>query len=86
MVARIDRQLRQKDMSLELTDGARRHLAAAGFDPSLGARPLRRAIQQEVEDALAERILFNDLRPGQRVLVSCVDDGLVFGEQLAAAL
>jgi ATP-dependent Clp protease ATP-binding subunit ClpC len=84
-VARIDRQLRQKDMSLELTEAARKHLAAKGFDPSMGARPLRRTIQREVEDALAERILVNDLRPGQRVLIDCGEDGLVFGERLAAA-
>ncbi|MEV0902450.1 hypothetical protein AB0I88_37280, partial [Actinoplanes sp. NPDC049802] len=51
-----------------------------GFDPVLGARPLRRTIQRELEDTLSEQILFNELRPGQIVVVDCDDDraGLVF--------
>ncbi|WP_173065830.1 ATP-dependent Clp protease ATP-binding subunit [Phytohabitans houttuyneae] len=71
MVARVETQLRGKDMGLTLTDKARRYLATKGFDPSLGARPLRRTVQREVEDSLAERILFNDLRPGQIVVIDC---------------
>jgi ATP-dependent Clp protease ATP-binding subunit ClpC len=88
LVARIDRQLRQKDMGVEMTDAARRYLARKGFDPSLGARPLRRTIQREVEDSLAERILFNELRPGRQVVIDCVGDPadvdnahLVFGDR-----
>ncbi|MFC4068553.1 ATP-dependent Clp protease ATP-binding subunit [Actinoplanes subglobosus] len=76
--ARIQAQLRNRDITLELTDAARRHLAAKGFDPLLGARPLRRTIQRELEDALSEQILFNELRPGQTVVVDHDDDGLVF--------
>jgi ATP-dependent Clp protease ATP-binding subunit ClpC len=76
--ARVQAQLRNKDMTLELTEAARRHLAAKGFDPVLGARPLRRTIQRELEDTLSERILFNELRPGQTVVVDCDDDRLVF--------
>ncbi|MFD1370644.1 ATP-dependent Clp protease ATP-binding subunit [Actinoplanes sichuanensis] len=76
--ARVQAQLRNKDMTLELTDSARQHLAAKGFDPILGARPLRRTIQRELEDTLSEQILFNDLRPGQTVVVDCEDDRLVF--------
>jgi ATP-dependent Clp protease ATP-binding subunit ClpC len=86
LVARIGRQLNQKDMTLELTVEAKKYLAAKGFDPSMGARPLRRTIQREVEDALAERIMLNELRPGQHVVISLVDGHLVFGEPLAAAL
>jgi ATP-dependent Clp protease ATP-binding subunit ClpC len=74
MIARIETQLRNKDMGLELTDPAKRYLAKKGFDPVLGARPLRRTIQREIEDNLSERILFNELRPGQIVVVDCEGD------------
>ncbi|MCA2213573.1 NDP-hexose 4-ketoreductase, partial [Wangella sp. NEAU-J3] len=67
-------QLRNKDMGLELTDNARRYLAKKGYDPVLGARPLRRTIQRDLEDSLSEQILFNELRPGQIVLVDCEGD------------
>jgi ATP-dependent Clp protease ATP-binding subunit ClpC len=74
MVARIETQLRNKDMGLELTENAKRWLAKKGWDPVMGARPLRRTIQREVEDALSERILFNELKPGQIVVVDCEGD------------
>ncbi len=70
-VARIEGQLRNKDMGLELTDNAKKYLAKKGFDPVLGARPLRRTIQRDLEDTLSEQILFNELRPGQIVVVDC---------------
>src|SRR5262249_45004365 len=71
MIARIETQLRNKDISLELTQEAKLFLAKKGYDPVLGARPLRRTIQREIEDNLSERILFNELRPGQIVVVNC---------------
>ncbi|MGC5053312.1 ATP-dependent Clp protease ATP-binding subunit [Micromonospora sp. DT48] len=74
MIARIETQLRNKDMGLELTDNAKKYLAVKGFDPVLGARPLRRTIQRDIEDNLSERILFNELTPGQIVLVDCEGD------------
>jgi ATP-dependent Clp protease ATP-binding subunit ClpC len=74
MVGRIEAQLRNKDMGLELTDNSKLFLAKKGYDPVLGARPLRRTIQREIEDSLSERILFNELRPGQIVLVDCEGD------------
>jgi ATP-dependent Clp protease ATP-binding subunit ClpC len=74
MTARIETQLRNKDMSLELTDASKRWLAKKGWDPVMGARPLRRTIQREIEDALSERILFNEVRPGQIVLVDTDGD------------
>ncbi|WP_203935839.1 AAA family ATPase, partial [Planosporangium mesophilum] len=74
MISRIETQLRNKDMGLELTDNAKRFLAKKGYDPVLGARPLRRTIQREIEDNLSERILFNELRPGQIVFVDCEGD------------
>jgi ATP-dependent Clp protease ATP-binding subunit ClpC len=75
MVARVDVQMRNKDMGLELTESAKRLLAHKGYDPVLGARPLRRTIQREIEDALSEKILFGELMPGQIVLCDTVGEG-----------
>jgi ATP-dependent Clp protease ATP-binding subunit ClpC len=68
-LAMLDTQMRNKDMGLELTDAAKKLLAKKGYDPVLGARPLRRTIQREIEDALSEKILFGELQAGQIVLV-----------------
>jgi ATP-dependent Clp protease ATP-binding subunit ClpC len=69
MAARVDAQLRNKDMGLEITPAAKALLAKKGYDPVLGARPLRRTIQREIEDALSEKILFGELIAGQIVVV-----------------
>jgi ATP-dependent Clp protease ATP-binding subunit ClpC len=80
MVARVDTQLRNKDMGLELTTDAKELLAKKGYDPVLGARPLRRTIQREIEDALSEKILFGELLPGQIVVVDAApEDPMVKG-------
>ncbi|HKF31922.1 MAG TPA: ATP-dependent Clp protease ATP-binding subunit, partial [Jatrophihabitantaceae bacterium] len=68
-LAMLDTQMRNKDMGLELTDAAKRLLSKKGYDPVLGARPLRRTIQREIEDALSEKILYGELQAGQIVLV-----------------
>lgn len=69
MIGRVGKQLKTKDMAMELTDQAKALLAKRGFDPVLGARPLRRTIQREIEDALSEKILFNEVGPGELVTV-----------------
>ncbi|MDT5248255.1 MAG: ATP-dependent Clp protease ATP-binding subunit ClpC, partial [Mycobacterium sp.] len=69
MIGRVEKQLKAKDMTMELTEKAKSLLAKRGFDPVLGARPLRRTIQREIEDALSEKILFDEVRPGQLVSV-----------------
>src|SRR4051794_39333195 len=69
MIARVGNQLRTKDMAMELSDKAKALLAKRGFDPVLGARPLRRTIQREIEDQLSEKILFDEVGPGQIVTV-----------------
>src|ERR1700749_1329983 len=69
MVARLDVQMRNKDMGLELTTAAKQLLAKKGYDPVLGARPLRRTIQREIEDPLSEKILFGELGAGEIVVV-----------------
>jgi ATP-dependent Clp protease ATP-binding subunit ClpC len=68
-LALLDQQMRNKDMGLELTDAAKKLLAKKGYDPVLGARPLKRTIQRELEDALSEKILFGELQAGQIVVV-----------------
>ncbi|MEU1956927.1 ATP-dependent Clp protease ATP-binding subunit [Nocardia rhamnosiphila] len=69
MIARVERQLKNKDMAITLTENAKNLLAKRGFDPVLGARPLRRTIQREIEDQLSEKILFGEIGPGQTVQV-----------------
>jgi ATP-dependent Clp protease ATP-binding subunit ClpC len=69
MISRVEAQLAGKDMDLELTPRAKKLLARRGFDPVLGARPLRRTIQREIEDQLSEKILFGEVQPGQIVVV-----------------
>ncbi|MGH3688225.1 MAG: AAA family ATPase, partial [Pseudonocardiaceae bacterium] len=69
MIARVEVQLRNKDMELELTTLAKKLLAKRGFDPVLGARPLRRTIQRDIEDQLSEKILFGEIGSGQIVIV-----------------
>ncbi|QGK70445.1 AAA domain-containing protein [Allosaccharopolyspora coralli] len=68
LIGRVETALKGKDMSLELTDKAKRLLAKRGFDPVLGARPLRRTIQREIEDRLSEKILFGEVEAGQIVI------------------
>ena len=75
MIAKLAKRMEAQDMRLQLTDEARDLLADVGFDPVLGARPLRRAIQREIEDALSERILFGELQPGQVVTVGVQGEG-----------
>ena len=75
MIAKLAKRMEAQHMRLQLTDEARELLADVGFDPVLGARPLRRAIQREIEDALSERILFGELQPGQVVTVGVTGEG-----------
>jgi ATP-dependent Clp protease ATP-binding subunit ClpB len=77
----LRRRLLDRDMLLELDDKARDLIGEAGFDPVYGARPLKRAIQQQIENPLAQRILRNELRAGDRVRVSVRGSELVFENQ-----
>ncbi|MFD3595375.1 ATP-dependent Clp protease ATP-binding subunit [Nocardia sp. NPDC058640] len=69
MITRVGKQLKNKDMAMELTEKAKALLAKRGFDPVLGARPLRRTIQREIEDQLSEKILFGEIGAGQTITV-----------------
>jgi ATP-dependent Clp protease ATP-binding subunit ClpC len=74
-IAEVENRLKDKDMGIELTPGAKQLLAKRGWDPVMGARPLRRTIQREIEDNLAEKLLFGELSPGQIVLVDVEGEG-----------
>ena len=71
-------RLAERDMTILLSDAARDRLADAGFDPVYGARPLKRAIQQQVENPLAQDILKGKFKPGDVIEVAVGDDRLDF--------
>jgi ATP-dependent Clp protease ATP-binding subunit ClpC len=75
MIKNLDDRLQAKDMGIELTPAAKDLLAQRGYDPLLGARPLRRTIQREIEDALSERILFGELKAGEIIVVDAEGEG-----------
>ncbi|MRJ76022.1 AAA domain-containing protein [Aeromicrobium sp. SMF47] len=75
MIASLEKRLAEKDMNIELTMEAKELLSRRGFDPVLGARPLRRTVQREIEDVMAEKLLYGELRPGQIVLVGVEGEG-----------
>jgi ATP-dependent Clp protease ATP-binding subunit ClpC len=74
-IAKLDKRLKDKDMGIELTDSAKVLLAKKGYDPTLGARPLRRTIQREIEDVLSEKILFGELKAGEIIAVGTEGEG-----------
>nr|WP_283251126.1 AAA family ATPase [Rhabdothermincola salaria] len=74
MIRRVTTQLEAQGIGLELTEAAKLHLAEKGYDPTLGARPLRRAIQRFVEDPLSERLLLKGFRAGELVIVDAEPD------------
>jgi ATP-dependent Clp protease ATP-binding subunit ClpC len=78
MMKRVSDQLSGQGLTLELTDGAKALLADKGYDPTLGARPLRRAIQRMVEDPMSERILWKEFSAGQTVVVDAENGEITF--------
>jgi ATP-dependent Clp protease ATP-binding subunit ClpC len=78
MIRRVQEQLEGQGLGFELTPAAKSLLADKGYDPTLGARPLRRAIQQLVEDPLSERILWKEFRAGETIIVDAENDEMVF--------
>ena len=75
MIGQLEGRLADRSIGIEVTSAAKELLAKRGFDPLLGARPLRRAIQRDVEDPLAERILFGEVKSGQIVVVDAAPEG-----------
>lgn len=88
---RLSARLLDRDMTIDLTLAAKERLIEVGFDPALGARPLRRAMQNEVEDRLSEKILHGELNSGDHIHVDFADGDFVFvtkprGETVGAGL
>ncbi|MEM8922418.1 MAG: ATP-dependent Clp protease ATP-binding subunit [Actinomycetota bacterium] len=77
MIKRTAEQLEGQGLGLELTVDAKHYLAEMGYDPTMGARPLRRAIQRSIEDVLSEKLLYKEFRAGQIIVVDVEtnDDG-----------
>jgi len=78
MLARVRGALTEQQITLEVTDAAKDHLVEKGFDPKFGARPLRRAIQNMVEDQMAEGLLNGKFQRGETVVIDCRDGELVY--------
>ncbi len=76
----LRKRLQERDMDLMLDDGARDLLGEAGFDPVYGARPLKRAIQQQIENPLAQRILKSEFAPGDRIGATVREGQIVFSK------
>jgi ATP-dependent Clp protease ATP-binding subunit ClpB len=77
-LSRLQTRLRERDLSLRVTEAARAYLADVGYDPVYGARPLKRTIQRELQDPLALQLIGGELQPGDTVEVDRGDDGLIF--------
>ena len=77
MMGMVAKELEEKEIGLETTDAAREYLGEKGFDPVLGARPLRRLIQNEVEDALSDALLSGNINAGDVAVVDMDDDGKI---------
>jgi ATP-dependent Clp protease ATP-binding subunit ClpC len=77
MLNQVVTSLKEKNVTLEVTDGARDFLGKKGYDPDFGARPLRRTIQNLVEDPLSEALLRGEFLPGDTVVVDCVGEEIV---------
>jgi len=77
MLSEVAKSLDEKNIRLEITDAAREFLGEKGYDPTFGARPLRRVIQNEVEDKLSEALLRSEFQSGDTVEVDCDDEKIV---------
>ncbi|MBI5481757.1 MAG: AAA family ATPase, partial [Deltaproteobacteria bacterium] len=83
-LGRLDRLLAERGLVLRLTPAARALIAADGFDPAYGARPLKRAIQRRLQDPLARRVLAGDFRPGDTIKVDRAGEELTFAKEDSA--
>src|SRR3546814_12157854 len=81
MISRTQKQLEAQGIGIELTPAAKAHVADKGYDPTLGARPLRRAIQRLIEDALSEKLLYKEFHAGQLIVVDAEPDAATRSEE-----
>ncbi len=78
MMKRVQGQLQAKALDIELTEDAKDWLSLEGYDPTLGARPLRRTIQREIEDSVSEKLLYGEFSANQLIVVDVEDNKIVF--------
>ncbi|MFM1956887.1 MAG: hypothetical protein RLZ41_286 [Actinomycetota bacterium] len=84
-IKRLAIRLEDRDMTIAITQAAKDRLIEIGFDPTLGARPLRRAVQREIEDKLSEKIMHGELKNASHIDVDFVDGEFIFSSRLHAA-
>jgi len=80
-VARLEKQLAKNGLGLEVTESARNRIAALGYDPAMGARPVKRIIQQEIQNPLATELLRGDYPEGTTIVVDSDGDGFTFDKK-----
>ena len=81
MLSEITRRIEEQNIGISFCDDVVEHLAKEGFDPVYGARPLRREIQNKVEDALSEKILDGSIKSGDKILCEYVENQFVFNHK-----
>jgi ATP-dependent Clp protease ATP-binding subunit ClpB len=82
---RLEKRLASRKIALQLDDSAKTWLADEGYDPVFGARPLKRVIQNALQNSLAEMILSGEVMDGSTVPISAGADGLIIGEKIGAS-
>jgi ATP-dependent Clp protease ATP-binding subunit ClpC len=85
-IKRLSVRLEERDLTLELTDAAKKRLMEIGWEPALGARPLRRAVQREIEDKISEQILQGELKNSSHIKVDFVDGEFVFASNVRESI
>src|SRR3970282_2418740 len=83
LLMRVTAQLARQQMELVVTDAAKDAIITKGYDQTFGARPLRREIQHQIEDPLAERMLMASFESGDTIVVDAAPDGLVIDRKAA---
>jgi ATP-dependent Clp protease ATP-binding subunit ClpC len=81
-IKKLGRRLEDRDMTIEISDAAKARLIELGYDPALGARPLRRAVQREIEDQLSELMIAGKLPTASHVSVDFVDSAFTFDSKV----
>ena len=84
-ISSLNKRLQHNDLSMEVSDAVLDKIAALGYDPVYGARPLRRAVQNWIENPLAQRVIRGDYNPGDRIVIDVSEEGFEFGRKEAGS-
>lgn len=84
-LGRLAKRLANRKIGLELDDAARTWLADAGYDPVYGARPLKRVIQRDLQNPLAEKLLAGEIKDGETIAITAGDEGLIIGDRVVSS-